>query len=71
MAEYAKALGYDQVTGIELPGEMEGLVPTSSWKRINLSENWSTGDTYIAAMGQGYVLSTASTGGCFRFDHSQ
>ena len=58
MAEYAKALGYDQVTGIELPGEMEGLVPTSSWKRINLSENWSTGDTYIAAMGQGYVLST-------------
>ena len=59
MAEYARALGYDQVTGIELPGEMEGLVPTSSWKRINLSENWSTGDTYIAAMGQGYVLSTA------------
>lgn len=59
MAEYAKALGYGQVTGIELPGEMEGLVPTSSWKRINLSENWSTGDTYIAAMGQGYVLSTA------------
>jgi penicillin-binding protein 2 len=58
MAEYARALGYDQVTGIELPGEMEGLVPTSSWKRINLSENWSTGDTYIAAMGQGYVLST-------------
>ena len=59
MAEYAKALGYGQITGIELPGEMEGLVPTSSWKRINLSENWSTGDTYIAAMGQGYVLSTA------------
>lgn len=59
MAEYAKALGYGQVTGIELPGETEGLVPTSSWKRINLSENWSTGDTYIAAMGQGYVLSTA------------
>ena len=58
MAEYAKALGYGQVTGIELPGEATGLVPTSAWKRINLSENWSIGDTYIAAMGQGFVLST-------------
>ena len=58
MAEYAKALGYGQVTGIELPGEQDGLIPTSAWKRINLSENWSIGDTYNAAMGQGYVLST-------------
>lgn len=58
MAEYAKALGYGQLTGIELPGEAEGLVPTSRWKRITLSENWSIGDTYIAAMGQGFVLST-------------
>lgn len=58
LAEYAKALGYGQVTGIELPGEQDGLIPTSAWKRINLSENWSIGDTYNAAMGQGYVLST-------------
>jgi len=58
LAEYAKALGYGQVTGIELPGESDGLVPTSAWKRINLSENWSVGDTYSAGMGQGYVLST-------------
>ena len=58
MAEYAKALGYGDVTGIELPGEATGLVPTSAWKRVNLSENWSIGDTYIAAMGQGFVLST-------------
>jgi penicillin-binding protein 2 len=58
MAEYARALGYDQITGIELPGEADGLVPTSAWKRITLSENWSIGDTYIAAMGQGFVLST-------------
>ncbi len=58
MSEYAKALGYGAVTGIELPGESDGLVPTPTWKRINLSENWSTGDTYIAGMGQGYVLAT-------------
>lgn len=59
MSEYARALGYGAVTGIELPGEADGLVPDPTWKRINLSENWSTGDTYIAAMGQGYVLTTA------------
>lgn len=58
MSEYAKALGFGEVTGIELPGEADGLNPTPTWKRINLSEIWSTGDTYIAAMGQGYVLAT-------------
>ena len=58
MADYAKALGYGRLTGIELPGETTGLVPDPTWKRINLSENWSTGDTYIAAMGQGFVLAT-------------
>jgi penicillin-binding protein 2 len=58
MADYAKALGYGEITGIELPGEATGLVPDPTWKRINLSENWSTGDTYIAAMGQGFVLAT-------------
>jgi len=58
MAQYARALGYGEVTGIELPGEAAGLVPDPDWKRVNLSENWATGDTYIASMGQGYVLST-------------
>ncbi len=58
MADYAKALGYGVETGIELPGEMTGLVPDPNWKRLTLYEAWSTGDTYIASMGQGYVLST-------------
>ncbi len=58
LAEYARALGYDQATGIDLPGEQDGLIPTPKWKRINLGENWSTGDTYIASVGQGYVLAT-------------
>ncbi|MCJ7622900.1 MAG: penicillin-binding protein 2 [Anaerolineaceae bacterium] len=58
MAEYARALGYGQLTGIELPGESTGLVPDPTWKRINVGENWSTGDTYIAAMGQGFILAT-------------
>lgn len=58
MAEYARALGYGEPTGIELPGEENGLVPDPDWKRINVGETWATGDTYIASMGQGYVLST-------------
>jgi penicillin-binding protein 2 len=58
ISEYARALGYGARTGIELPGEASGLMPDPTWKRINVGENWSTGDTYIATMGQGYVLST-------------
>jgi len=58
MGEYARALGYGTLTGIELPGEADGLVPDPTWKRISKGENWSTGDTYIATMGQGYVLAT-------------
>lgn len=58
MSEYAKALGYGTLTGIELPGESDGLIPDPTWKRITLGENWATGDTYTAAIGQGYVLAT-------------
>ena len=58
LSEYAKALGYGETSGIELPGEADGLIPDPTWKRINQSENWSIGDTYIATIGQGYVLST-------------
>lgn len=58
LGEYAKALGYGRRSGIELPGEEDGLIPTPRWKRISKGEVWSTGDTYIASVGQGYVLAT-------------
>jgi len=58
LGEYARALGYGQKSGIELIGEQDGLIPDPRWKRINQGENWSTGDTYIASVGQGYVLAT-------------
>jgi len=58
LGEYARALGYGQPSGIELIGEQDGLIPSPQWKRINQGENWSTGDTYIASVGQGYVLGT-------------
>jgi penicillin-binding protein 2 len=58
IGEYARALGYGQILGIELPGEENGLIPSPQWKRLNVGENWSSGDTYIGTMGQGYVLAT-------------
>ena len=58
LGEYARALGYGVPSGIELIGEASGLIPDPQWKRINQGENWSTGDTYIATVGQGYVLAT-------------
>ena len=58
LGEYARALGYGEKSGIQLPGEENGLVPSPQWKRINTGENWSTGDTYIASVGQGYVTVT-------------
>lgn len=56
--EYGAALGYGAETGIELPGEADGLLPNPTWKRLNQGENWATGDTYLAGVGQGYVLAT-------------
>ena len=58
LGEYARALGYGELTGIELPGETDGLIPDPTWKRLSQGENWATGDTYLAAVGQGYVLAT-------------
>jgi penicillin-binding protein 2 len=58
LQQYARALGYDTESGIQLLGEQDGLIPDPDWKRINTGENWSTGDTYIASVGQGYVLAT-------------
>jgi penicillin-binding protein 2 len=55
---YAEALGYNQFLGIELPDETDGLIPDPTWKRINQGENWSTGDTYIAGVGQGFMIAS-------------
>ncbi|MFN2298600.1 MAG: penicillin-binding transpeptidase domain-containing protein, partial [Anaerolineales bacterium] len=53
--QYAQALGYGRPLGIELYGEQAGIIPDADWKRIYQGENWATGDTYIATIGQGYV----------------
>jgi penicillin-binding protein 2 len=58
LGTYARAMGYGSTPGIELPLVEDGLIPDPTWKRINQGENWSIGDTYIAGVGQGYVLAT-------------
>ncbi len=58
IGEYARALGYGQVLGIELDSELAAELPDPNWKRLTVGETWSTGDTYIATIGQGYILAT-------------
>jgi penicillin-binding protein 2 len=58
LGTYARALGYGDYLGIELPDEADGIVPDPKWKRIAHGENWSTGDTYITSVGQGFVTAT-------------
>jgi penicillin-binding protein 2 len=58
LGTYARAMGYGAAPFIELPLVEDGLIPDPTWKRINHGENWSTGDTYIASVGQGFVIAT-------------
>lgn len=58
LGTYAAALGYGDAPGVGLPDEEDGLIPDPTWKRINHAESWSSGDTYITSVGQGYVLAT-------------
>lgn len=58
LGTYARALGYGNYPDIELPLVEDGLIPDPTWKRINQGENWSSGDTYIASVGQGFIIAT-------------
>lgn len=58
LGTYARALGYGAMPGIELPDKADGLIPDPDWKRLNQGESWTTGDTYIMSVGQGYALAT-------------
>jgi penicillin-binding protein 2 len=54
----AKQMGLGSKTGIELPGELEGLAPNKRWKRENYERDWTLGDTLNSAIGQGFSLAT-------------
>jgi len=58
LGTYARALGFGDFPGVGMPEEEKGLIPDPQWKRITHGESWSTGDTYIASVGQGFVLAT-------------
>ena len=58
IAYYAKLFGLGSKTGINLPHEERGLVPSIAWKKRARKQNWIAGETISAAIGQGYNLVT-------------
>jgi penicillin-binding protein 2 len=56
--KYAKHYGFGQRTGIDLPGELPGFLPSHRWKKKIFGENWYDGDTVNLGIGQGFVLSS-------------
>jgi penicillin-binding protein 2 len=58
LVKYAQLFGLGKLTGIDLPGERPGFVPTANWKEQTKKEPWYIGDTYHFAIGQGDVLVT-------------
>ncbi|MBI3974107.1 MAG: penicillin-binding protein 2 [Chloroflexi bacterium] len=58
LARYAHAFGFGEKSGLRLPGEVAGLIPTEEWKRERMKEPWYIGDNYNVGIGQGAVLAT-------------
>jgi penicillin-binding protein 2 len=58
MAKYGRMLGFGERTGIDLPGEARGIMPDPAWKLATFDEEWTIGNTYHEAIGQGYVAVT-------------
>lgn len=58
IAKMAKRFGLGQPTGIDLPGEKSGLIPTRAWKKRAVGVAWQVGETLVAGIGQGFVLTT-------------
>jgi penicillin-binding protein 2 len=52
------AVGLGKLTGIDLPGEKKGLVPSSEWKKKTFGEPWYEGETVSVSIGQGAVWLT-------------
>lgn len=62
MHEFMSEFGFGRLTGIDIPGEKPGLMPSPEWKRHAYKnpadEVWFPGETLIVGIGQGYMLAT-------------
>ena len=58
MHDYLAQFGFGSATGIDVPGEGKGLLPSREWKRAALNEPWYPGETVIAGIGQGFNVVT-------------
>ncbi|SOB58465.1 Penicillin-binding protein 2 [Pseudodesulfovibrio profundus] len=58
MSEFAQASGFGKLTGIRLPHEKAGVMPTREWKQRRFNESWQGGDNLNMSIGQGYTLVT-------------
>ncbi|KKP64411.1 MAG: Cell elongation specific D,D-transpeptidase [Candidatus Moranbacteria bacterium GW2011_GWF2_34_56] len=56
--KYANLFGYGELSGVDIPGEVGGFIPTKEWKEEKFKENWYIGNTYHASIGQGYITAT-------------
>lgn len=58
IAPFLLKIGLGQKTGIDLPREFIGIVPSREWKKERYRKGWSQGETLISSIGQGYFLVT-------------
>lgn len=58
MKKYFNRFGLGKKTGIDFPSESEGFVPDERWKMENIGEKWYIGNSFHAAIGQGFISAT-------------
>ncbi len=58
MSEFMQQFGFGEKTGIDLVGEVSGLMPSKEWKRSHRNRPWYPGETLITGIGQGYTQTT-------------
>ena len=58
ISEFAVGSGFGRLTGIDLPHERSGLIPTRQWKLQRFGDGWRGGDNFNMAIGQGFTLTT-------------
>ncbi len=58
LAGFVRHFGFGQKSGIDIAGEVGGLMPTPEWKKRRFKQPWYMGETVIVGIGQGYTLAT-------------